>query len=147
MKNIRKIIVFSFFIIFCVILIINLDDSENSENNEIFHITLADQQLYQNGQFEDQFDIESGKYKIIFVPNGSSPRILTITLVGNSFEFMEDFELEGIIQETGISKYYTWKYLGINEFQINQNDILMIQVNPHGDIKGSVSIDIIKKEE
>ena len=36
-----------------------------------------------------------------FVPNGSSPEILSITLDGDNFDFSEDFKLESILHQTG----------------------------------------------
>ena len=58
------------------------------------------------------FSLEKGEYFFRFVPNGSSPEILSITLSGDTFDFSEDFKLVGIPHQTEISEYFTWKYDG-----------------------------------
>ena len=51
----------------------------------IFHVTLADPELYQDGIFSDFFQIQEGTYVFRFVPNGDSPQELSISLEGESF--------------------------------------------------------------
>ena len=117
--------------------------NQNEKNVEGYHITLADPDLYENGVFSDVFDIEKGEYEFHFVPNGDSPEMLSISLEGSTFSFSEDFQLEGTPHETGISTYYTWDYLGEKVVKIDENQILRIEINPHNNFLGPVSIDLI----
>jgi len=112
--------------------------------DKIFHITLADPNLYENGIFTEIINIQKGDYQFRFVPNGDSPEILSIKLEGNYFTFSEDFELVGIPHETGLSVYYTWDYVGLKEIQIDENQQLRIEVNPHNNLLGPVSIELVK---
>lgn len=119
--------------------------SENVQRPEAYHVRLADPKLYTGGVFSDTFSIEKGPYQFRFVPNGDSPETLSITLKGSSFSFAEDFELEGTAHETGISTYYTWKYLGKDTIEILQGQELEIIINPHGNVLGPVSVYLIKQ--
>jgi hypothetical protein len=110
----------------------------------IYHVTLASPDLYKEGVFADSFIIQKGEYLFRFVPNGDSPEILSISLTGRSFSFSEDFELDGISHETGISVYYTWDYIGEKRLSIPSEQELEVLINPHGNIQGPVSLDIIK---
>jgi len=51
-------------------------NSEEKDDNVVFHITLADPELYTNGIYTNNFTIEPGTYFFRFVPNGSSHEIL-----------------------------------------------------------------------
>ena len=51
-------------------------NSEEKDDNIVFHVTLADPELYTNGIYTNNFTVESGTYFFRFVPNGSSPEIL-----------------------------------------------------------------------
>lgn len=118
--------------------------SEKSERQEIYHIRLADPKLYSDGIFSDTFEIKKGSYQFRFVPNGDSPQILSIALKGVTFSFSEDFKLEGTPHETGISTYYTWRYLGNDIIEIPEDQELQIVIDPHGNILGPVSVYLIK---
>ena len=120
------------------------DNQPENEESVVFHVTLADPQNYENGAYSHSVEIEEGMYEIRFVPNGDSPKILTITLTGQSFSFNENFTLEGTPHETGISTYYTWEYSGNKIIQIPNQQEIVIQINPNGNLLGPVSIDIIK---
>ena len=98
------------------------------------------------GFFQIILEFPEGEYQFRFVPNGDSPKILSISLEGNSISFSEDFELIGTPHETGISVYYTWDYLGKKEVKINEDQEIRIEVNPHENLLGSVSIDLIPLE-
>ena len=115
-----------------------------NETNMAYHITLADPKLYKNGIFTDDFKIQNGTYQFSFVPNGDSPHNLSITLQGKQFSYNEDFILQGTIHNTGISSYYTWDYLGHKVIEIPQDQEIQIVINPHGNVLGSVSVDLIK---
>ncbi len=130
---------------FVVILVfLNFGEPEFKKVDIIYHVTLANPDLYKEGIFADSFTIQKGEYTFRFVPNGDSPKILSITLTGSSFSFSEDFELEGNSHETGISVYYTWDYIGEKQLLIPDEQELEILINPHGNIEGPVSLDIIK---
>ena len=121
-------------------------NSEEKNDNVVFHITLADPELYTNGIYTSNFTIESGTYFFRFVPNGSSPEILSIKLSGQNYTFIENFNLKGIPHESETSKYFTWKYEGVKNITIDSMEEITIIINPNGNVMGSVSIDIIKKK-
>ena len=125
-------------IVLVSVLAILITPSEKKENTKIFHVRLADPNLYKDGIFSDTFTIKNGTYKFGFFPNGDSPKILTVTLKGDSFSFSQDFKLNGTIQEPGT--YYTWKYLGQNKVQIPDDQNMQIVINPHGNTLGPVSV-------
>jgi len=130
-------------IIAIFVVIFSLDPSgENS--NIVFHVTLADPDLYTNGVYTDTFTIDKGKYSFRFVPNGSSPGILSITLNGDNFDFSEDFQLQSTSHQTGTSEYFTWKYDGQKIILISEMQEISIIINPNGNVMGSVSVDILE---
>jgi len=115
-----------------------------NETNVVYHITLADPKLYNNGTFTDSFKIQKGIYQFSFVPNGDSPQNLSISLKGDLFSYNEDFKLQGTIHKTGISSYYTWDYQGNKKIEIPQDQEIQIKINPHGNVLGSLSVDLRK---
>jgi len=121
-------------------------NSEEKDDNVVFHITLADPELYTNGIYTNNFTIESGTYFFRFVPNGSSPEILSIKLSGQNYSFIGNFNLKGIPHESETSKYFTWEYEGVKNIMINSMEEITIVINPNDNVMGSVSIDIIKKK-
>jgi len=121
-------------------------NSEEKNDNVVFHITLADPELYTNGIYTSNFTIESGTYFFRFVPNGSSPEILSIKLSGQNYNFIENFNLKGIPHESETSKYFTWEYEGVKNITIDSMEEITITINPNDNVMGSVSIDIIKKK-
>ena len=136
-------------LIILIVTILGVSISMNSEeknDNVVFHITLADPELYTNGVYTDKFSIDPGTYFFRFVPNGSSPEILSIKLSGQNYSFIENFNLKGIPHESETSKYFTWVYEGNGEIMINSSQNISISINPNGNVMGSVSVDLIKKE-
>ena len=127
-----------------VAIAIGLSLEPNSKKNVIYHVTLADPKLYINEIFSDTFTIQKGTYQFSFVPNGDSPEILSISLKGTTFSFTENFQLNGTLHDTGISTYYTWEYFGKKEIRVLEDQPLKIEINPHGNLLGSVSVDLIK---
>ena len=127
-----------------IVIVFVLSFEQKSEKTMVYHITLADPKLYTNEIFTDAFQIQKGTYQFSFVPNGDSPETLSITLKGAKFSFSEDFRLEGIPHDTGISTYYTWNYQGRKEIHLLEDDQLEIIINPHGNLLGSVSFDLVK---
>ena len=136
-------------LIILIVTILGVSISMNSEeenDNVVFHITLADPELYTNGVYTDKFSIDPGTYFFRFVPNGSSPEILSIKLSGQNYSFIENFNLKGIPHESETSKYFTWEYEGVKNIMIDSMEEITIIINPNGNVMGSVSIDIIKKK-
>ena len=119
-------------------------DSSEEDSNVIFHVTLAEPDLYNDGIYTDTFTIDKGEYSFRFVPNGSSPKILSITLNGNNLNFSEDFKLESTSHQTGISEYFTWEYEGEKIISISEMQEISIIINPNGNTMGSVSVDILE---
>ena len=56
------------------------------------------------------------------------------------FLFSENFKLNGTLHETGISEYYTWDYDGEKSMVVLEQQQVSIQINPNGNVKGSVSV-------
>ena len=131
-------------IIIVIVFAINFSSDSEVEKNDVFHITLADPDLYTNEVYFDEFTISKGEYSFSFVPNGSSPKILSIKLNGDSFNFSEDFKLEGTLHQTGMSEYYTWDYNGERNILILEEEEILISINPNGNVMGSVSVDILE---
>jgi len=126
--------------------ITGFSDGKEKTNNVVFHITLANPELYNNGVYTEKFSIDPGTYFFRFVPNGSSPEILSIKLTSQNYEFRGDFNLIGIPHESETAKYFTWMYEGNKIITIDSFQEISISVNPNGNLMGSVSVDLIKKE-
>ncbi|MCE9652067.1 MAG: hypothetical protein K8Q89_03270 [Nitrosarchaeum sp.] len=139
----KKIVIISAVLII-VVISISFNQNNDKNSNMVFHVTLADPNLYKNGIYSNTFTASNGNYLIKFVPNGDSPQLLTVLLKGKNYDFSENFKLEGTVHKTGISKYYTWDYNGQKEFSIPNQQTLVIEINPNGNELGSVSVDIIR---
>lgn len=131
-------------IVVAIVLVNFSSDETNKKNNILFHVTLADPNLYVDGVYTEIFSLEKGEYFFRFVPNGSSPEILSITLSGDTFDFSEDFKLIGIPHQTEISEYFTWKYDGQKNIVIPEMQEVSIIINPNEKTLGSVSVDILE---
>ncbi len=118
-----------------------------NKTDDVFHVTLADPAMYENGVFTDSFEIEEGSYQFGFVPNGDSPQTLTISLSGPNHYYIEKFVLSSESHETGISQYYTWSYIGDEEsrIEISSSQQVQIIINPHENYNGPVSV-FLKKQ-
>ena len=86
------------------------------------------------------------QYKFEFVPMGDSPERLKITIGG---VFSETFVLEKTLVDTGISKYYTWEYIGKENVLVSNQQCpnqktcdYEITVERFGNLEGSVSISL-----
>jgi hypothetical protein len=140
----KKIIIISIIAILGIV-IVGFSSNETSEKNDIlFHVTLADPDLYINGVYTEEFILEKGEYFFRFVPNGSSPKILSITLNGNTFDYSEDFDLIGTPHQAGNSEYFTWNYDGQKNIVNSEMQKVSIKINPNGETIGSVSVDILE---
>ena len=130
---------------------INPDDPENEKNpnSEVWSTRIA------GPEFDDIFKHRYSSitlerkvpYKFDFVPMGDSPERLKIS-VGSVFSEM--FILEGTLVDTGISKYYTWDYIGNKDFEISYDQCpnqktcnYDITVERYGNLKGSVTISLL----
>ena len=105
--------------------------------------------------------IEGGTYEIGFVPMGDSPQKIKLIIEGVISEnqrdyldnpvkteiFSEEFVLQRNLVDTGISKYYTWEYLGQKfvQFPKTEEDTRYeITILRSGNLEGSVSISLTK---
>jgi len=140
----KKIVIIPIVVIIAIFVVIFSSDPSEKNSNIVFHVTLADPDLYTNGIYTDTFTIDKGEYSFRFVPNGSSPEILSIILNGENFDFSEDFKLESTLQQTGTSEYFTWKYDGQKIILISEMQEISIIINPNGNVMGSVSVDILE---
>jgi len=141
----KKFLVVPIIIFIITIIVLGYQSNPSDKKIEsIFHVTLADPKLYNNGIYSSVFVMEKGEYSFKFVPNGDSPQNLGISLKGDNFGFSENFNLNGTLHETGISQYYTWGYDGQKVFFIPTTNEISIQIDPNGNVKGSVSVYIIR---
>ena len=140
----KKIIIIPILVILAIIVVGFPSNETSEEKNILFHVTLADPNLYVNGVYTEEFILEKGEYYFRFVPNGSSPKILSITLNGDTFDYSEDFQLIGTPHQTGISEYFTWNYDGQKNIINSEMQKVSITINPNGETIGSVSVDILE---
>ena len=143
----KKIVIILIIIISIIFIVIFSLEPSQKNDNVVFHVTLADPDLYSNGIYINEFSINKGEYSFRFVPNGSSPKILSIILNGENFHFSEDFKLESTSRQTGTSEYFTWEYNGQKIIWINEIQEISIIINPNGNVIGSVSVDILENKE
>ena len=137
---------------------INPDNPENekSPNSEVWSTRIAGPEFdnISNHRYEPITLERKVPYEFHFVPMGDSPERLKISVVwsGQGVEvFSELFVLEKTLVDTGISKYYTWEYVGkenvliSNQHCPNQKTCNYdITVERFGNLEGSVSISLSK---
>ena len=140
----KKMIIIPIVAILAIVLVSFSSNETSEKNNILFHITLADPNLYVNDVYTEKFTLEKGEYLFRFVPNGSSPKILSIALNGDTFDYSEDFKLIGTPHQTGISEYFTWDYDGQKSIFISEMQEFSITINPNRETLGSVSVDILE---
>ncbi|MEM4251925.1 MAG: hypothetical protein QXE84_00195 [Candidatus Nitrosotenuis sp.] len=140
----RKLVIAAVAVIIVIVLGLILTPSEKTARTQIYHVRLADPDMYKDGTYSETFQIKKGTYEFRFVPNGDSPQTLSIALKGPTFSFAEDFKLEGTPHDTGISRYYTWEYIGESTIQVPDDQQLEILINPHGNLLGPVSVYLIE---
>ena len=136
---------------------INPDNPENekSPNSEVWSIRMAGPEWDDRQTVRASLpNLEEGTYKLGFVPMGDSPSKIRIDIKVRSAEFShpdgglvfsEIFVLKGTPVDTGISKYYTWEYVGqkyvyIPEVEGEAN--YEIKIERSGNLKGSVTISL-----
>ncbi len=105
--------------------------------------------------------MEGGTYEIGFVPMGDSPSNIRLIIEGEILEdqryyldepvkreiFSEEFILQRDLVDTGISKYYTWEYIGQKFVQFPETEgeaNYEITIQRGGNLEGSVSISLTK---
>ena len=125
---------------------INPEYTEESPGSEVWQTRIAGPE-YDNisTHVHDLGSLEEGTYKIGFVPMGDSPKNLRIEVAGFGMMFSENFILERSLVDTGISKYYTWEYVGQKYVQIPESEgevNYKITIIREGDLQGSVSISL-----
>jgi len=125
---------------------------DNPENGEVWSIRMASPEWHDRQTVRTNLpNLEEGTYKLGFVPMGDSPHKITIVIKGKStttspnFYFSEECVLKGTPVDTGISKYYTWEYVGqkyvyIPEVEGETN--YEITIKRTGNLKGSVTISL-----
>lgn len=132
---------------------------DNPENGEVWSIRMAGPEWDDRQTVRASLpNLEEGTYKLGFVPMGDSPSKIRIDIkvrsAGSDFAgtswglvFSEEFILKGTPVDTGISKYYTWEYVGqkyvyIPEVKGEANyEIIIIRT---GNLKGSVTISLLQ---
>lgn len=119
-------------------------DPQGPRDGAAFHATLAGPGAYEGGTYEGTAAVGAGDYHIRFVPSGSSPRMLTVTVEGPTVYFEEDYELVGTLHDTGISEYHTWEYAGRSAVTIPGPQEVAVTVDPHGQTGGAVSVSIVE---
>jgi len=125
---------------------------DNPENGEVWSIRMASPEWHDRQTVRTNLpNLEEGTYKIGFVPMGDSPHKITIVIKGKStttspnFYFSEEFVLKGTPVDTGISKYYTWEYVGQKYVYIPEvggETNYEITITRTGNLKGSVTISL-----
>ena len=125
---------------------------DNPENGEVWSIRMASPEWHDRQTVRASLpNLEEGTYKIGFVPMGDSPHKITIAIKGKStttspnFYFSEEFVLKGTPVDTGISKYYTWEYVGQKYVYIPEVEgeaDYEIAISRSGNLKGSVTISL-----
>jgi len=137
---------------------------DNPENGEVWSIRMASPEWHDRPILRVSLpNLEEGTYKLGFVPMGDSPSPIRIDIKvrsasaeedyydgsgsGTGWEllFSEKFVLKGTPVDTGISKYYTWEYVGqkyvyIPEVEGETN--YEITIKRSGNLKGSVTISL-----
>ena len=128
---------------------------DNPENGEVWSIRMASSEWDDRQNHRAALpNLEEGTYKLGFVPMGDSPSKIRIDIKVRSAEFShpdgglvfsEIFVLKGTPVDTGISKYYTWEYVGQKHVYIPEVEgeaNYEIRIERSGNLKGSVTISL-----
>ena len=139
---------------------------DNPENEGVWSIRMASPEWDDRPILRASLpNLEEGTYKLGFVPMGDSPSKIRIDIKvrsasaeedyydglgsGTGWEllFSEKFVLKGTPVDTGISKYYTWEYVGQKYVYIpeveGEADYEIVIVRS-GNLKGSVTISLLQ---
>ena len=142
------------------------EPEEEEPSSEVWNFRFSGQEFHNiSSHGFDGISLETDNtYQFKFVPMGDSPEQLRLSLVGISPSvqvFSDTLYLKKTLVDTGISKYYTWEYVGDKFFQISDKEcyekdstsstILKkplcyyeLNVERIGNLMGSVSISIEK---
>jgi len=128
---------------------------DNPENGEVWSIRMASPEWDDRPIHRAALpNLEEGTYKLGFVPMGDSPSKIRIDIKVRSAEFShpdgglvfsEIFVLKGTPVDTGISKYYTWEYVGQKHVYIPEVEgeaNYEIRIERSGNLEGSVTISL-----
>jgi len=128
---------------------------DNPENGEVWSIRMAGPEWDDRQNHRAALpNLEEGTYKLGFVPMGDSPSPIRIDIKVRSAEFShhdgglvfsEKFVLKGTPVDTGISKYYTWEYVGqkyVYMPEVEGEANYEIRIERSGNLKGSVTISL-----
>ncbi len=129
-------------------------EDEKRPNSEVWSKRIAgpefaDTSIHKSSPISLERNVQ---YKFEFVPMGDSPERLKISIVwsGQGVEvFSEMFVLEKTLIDTGISKYYTWEYIGKENVLVSNQQCpnqktcnYEITVERFGNLEGSVSMSL-----
>jgi len=128
---------------------------DNPENEKVWSIRMAGPEWDDRPILRTSLpNLEEGTYKLGFVPMGDSPSPIRIDIKVRSAEFShpdgglvfsEIFVLKGTPVDTGISKYYTWEYVGQKHVYIPEVEgeaNYEIRIERSGNLEGSVTISL-----
>ena len=131
-------------------------DDEKRSDSEIWNFRFSGSEWKDRGGFLGGVGfLEKGYYKIGFVPMGDSPSEINIKIFtkksdetdSRNFVVLDErYLLDRDLVDTGISKYYTWEYLGDKYFSISKETEYEIDIERIGNLEGSVSVNIEKVE-
>ena len=127
--------------------IANPGGDEEIQNSGIWNIRISGPEFQDLPTIGSEIGIlGKGTYEIGFVPMGDSPEMLNLKIISeDGYQiFEQEYYLEKSLVDTGISKYYTWEYVGEKFFTVSDRDDYEIVINREGNLKGSVSISIEK---
>ena len=140
----------------------NPGGNEQRSGGEIWDFRISGQEFHgKTTIMTDLGVIEEGTYEFGFVPMGDSPKKIRLIIDWVIPEnqryysddpvkteiFSEEFILERSLVDTGVSKYYTWEYLGQKFIQFPETEgeaRYEITISRSGNLEGSVSISLTK---
>ena len=141
------------------------DPIKEEPSSEVWNFRFSGQEFHNiSSHGFDGISLETGNtYQFKFVPMGDSPEQLRLSLVGISPSvqvFSDTLYLKKTLVDTGVSKYYTWDYIGDKFFQVSDKECYdapnsgttlkrdscyyELNVERIGNLVGSVSISIEK---
>ncbi|MBC8250400.1 MAG: hypothetical protein H8E89_02275 [Candidatus Nitrosopelagicus sp.] len=137
-------------------------DEEKRSGGEIWNFRISGTEFHGKTTIMSSLGvIEEGTYEIGFVPMGDSPKKIRLIIDGVISEnqryylddpvkteiFSEEFILKRSLVDTGVSKYYTWEYLGQKFVHLPKTEgetNYEITIQRSGNLEGSVSISLSK---
>ena len=109
--------------------IANPGAEEENLNSGIWNIRISGPEFQDLPTIGSEIGIlGKGTYEIGFVPMGDSPDILNLVIMSeDGYEiYGQEFYLERKLVDTGISKYYTWDYVGEKFFTVSELSLIHI---------------------